>query len=336
MSSTAIVARRRADGGLDLHHSAHGAARLFFRELFVAHAAGEIADPVGADGRDLPLAAVLDDARLPAARAAAHADEPLVAAEPTARVDSRRALGVHTNYLLYDAVYVVDEVRDPSEGVEPYLPLWCFLDPVRAFRESLSCRVTDADGGSVTLDDRRVTARVLAGEDGLRRLLGQVHRPVLREQYRALTDLARGDAAASAPQDLAPTVAVGEYDCELSLRSATPSFPNPVGQGVYLPLSGVGPGEFEDLHALVDQTRVDENVAVATDQIAAMEGEPLPEEPFEMTSGDVVDRFLDRLGSRAVEAGASVPLGADAVADFSPSPTARVSTPIEREEPPGA
>lgn len=335
MSSTAIVARRRADGGLDLHHSAHGAARLFLRELFVAHAAGEIEDPVGADGRDLPLEAVLDDARLPAARAAAHAEAPLVAPEPTARVDSRRALGAHTNYLRYDAVYLVDAVRGPGEAVEPYLPLWCYLDPLRSFRESLSCRVTDADGGSVTLDGRRVTARTLAGEDGLRRLVGRVHRPVLREQYRALAELARGDAAGDVG-DIAPTVEVGEYACELSPRAARPSFPNPVGHGVYLPLSGVGPGEFEDLLSLADQTRVDENVAIATDQIAAMEGEPLPEEPFEMTSGDVVDRFLERLGTRASEAGASVPLGPGAVADFSPSPTARVSTPIEREEPPGA
>lgn len=334
MAHTAIVARRRDDGSLDLHHSAHGAARLFLRELLVALDARADA-VVGASGRDLPLSDLLGESALPAARAAVHADEPLVAPEPSARVDSRRALAAHTNFLLYDAVYLVDPVREASEVVEPYLPLWCFLDPVRSFRSSLSCRVSEPEGGSVTLDERRVTARVLAGEDGLRRLVGTVHRPVLREGYRVLSDRATADD----PPDLSsltPTVETGGYTCELGLRSESPAYPNPVGHGLYFPLSGVGGEEFEDLLTLVDQTRVDTNVAVATDQIAALEDEPLPREPFELTSGDVLDRFLARLGERAADAGASVPLGADAAAECSPDVEARVSTPVERAGAPDA
>ncbi len=332
MAHTAIVARRRDDGSLDLHHSAHGAARLFLRELLVALDARAEA-VVGASGRELPLSDLLGASALPAARAAAHAEEPLVAPDPSARVDSRRALAAHTNFLLYDAVYLVDPVRDASEVVEPYLPLWCYLDPVRSFRSSLSCRVSESDGGSVTLDERRVTARGLAAENGVRRLLGTVHRPVLREQYRALSER----ATVEDPPDLStlgPTVETGGYACELALRSEAPAYPNPVGHGLYFGLSGVGGGEFEDLLTLVDQTRVDTNVAVATDQIAAVENESLPREPFELTSADVSDRFLERLGERASDAGASVPLDATATAEFSPAVEARVSTPVERIEAP--
>ncbi len=334
MAHTAIVARRRDDGSLDLHHSAHGAARLFLRELLVALDARAEA-VIGATGRDLPLSDLLGESALPAARAAAHADEPLVAPEPSARVDSRRALAAHTNFLLYDAVYLVDPVRDTSATVEPYLPLWCHLDPVRSFRSSLSCRVSEPEGGSIALDERRVTARVLAGEDGLRRLLGTVHRPVLREQYRVLSGRATAEDPAP-PSDLAPTVETGGYTCELTLHADAPAYPNPVGHGLYLPISGVGGGEFEDLLTLVDQTRVDTNVAVATDQIAAVADESLPRDPFELTSADVVDRFLDRLGERASDAGASVPLDTAAAAEFSPDVEARVSTPVERAEPPDA
>lgn len=341
MSRTAIVARRRADGSLALHHAEDGAARLFLRELLLAHDRGTLADPVGADGRDLALATALDERTLPAARAAAHADAPLVEGDPTARVDSLSALAAHTNYLLYDAVYVVEDGERASETgergpVTVYLPLWCYVDVVRAFRSGLACRVREPEGGSLTLDGSRVTARALAGEDGLRRLLGRVHRPVFREQYRALTRLARGETTTETVTDLAPTVEVGSYTCTLGLRERRPAFPNPVGHGVYLPLSGVPGGVFEDLCALVDQTRVDTNVAVATDQRTAMEGESLPHEPFEMRSADVSDRFLDRLERRGADAGSPVSLGADAVADFSPVPVTRVSTPIEHEPAPGA
>jgi len=330
MANTAIVARRRDDGSLDLHHSAHGAARLFLRELLVA-LDGDAEPLLGATGEDLRVEAVVPDSLAPAVRAAVHADEPLVAAEPSARVDSRRALAAHTNYLLYDAVYLVDAVRDPSEAVEPYLPLWCYLDLVRAFRGSVACSVSEPDGGALTLDERRVTARVLAGEDGLRRLLGAVHRPVLREQYRVLSERATA-ADPPALSTLSPTVRTGGYTCELALRSETPAYPNPVGHGLYVPLSNVDGGEYEDLLTLVDQTRVDTNVAVGTDQIAAVADEPLPRDPFELTSADVLGRFLDRLGERASDAGASVSLDADAAAEFSPDVEARVSTPVERRE----
>jgi hypothetical protein len=158
---------------------------------------------------------------------------------------------------------------------------------------------------------------------------------VLREQYRTLSRRATTDDSTDLAA-LAPTVETGGYTCELALSETSPAYPNPVGHGLYLPLSGVGSGEFEDLLTLVDQTRVDTNVVVATDQIAALEDEPLPREPFELTSGDVLDRFLGRLGDRAAEAGASVPLGGDAAAEFSPDVEARVSTPVERAGAPDA